>query len=242
MDEGRSIYSVLAEVQHRVSCPKGKENRFGGYKYRSLEDINAALKPVCEELKCGYFFRDKILPLVAQVFPPGEKDEVKGMDLVRWYLVAEVTFWAEGCKDVITTTAYAREAVTKKGMDDAQVTGMASSYARKYAVCGLFAIDSGEDPDQMDNREPSKRRTVKNDRPANDRPASADDVNALSEAMSKFAELRGKSTSEVLSALCSTKTLKAAGVMDGQKEWTEGQCKVAVQVIDSWIKKAEVQE
>lgn len=61
-NEERSVYDVLAEVQHRVTCPKGRVNKFGGYSYRSLEDINAALKPLCKELRCGYVFEDEIVP------------------------------------------------------------------------------------------------------------------------------------------------------------------------------------
>ena len=130
-DEKRSVYYVLAEVQHELSVPKGRTNKFGGYSYRSLEDINAAAKPVCEKHRCGYVFRDEIVPLSAG-------------DDVRWYLRATVEFFAEGCSATVTSTAMAREEDMKKGMDEAQITGLASSYARKYAACALFAIDSGE--------------------------------------------------------------------------------------------------
>ena len=131
-DEKRSVYYVLAEVQHELSVPKGRTNKFGGYSYRSLEDINAAAKPVCEKHRCGYVFRDEIVPLSAG-------------DDVRWYLRATVEFFAEGCSATVTSTAMAREEDMKKGMDEAQITGLASSYARKYAACALFAIDSGEE-------------------------------------------------------------------------------------------------
>ena len=85
-EESRNVYSVLAEVQHRVSCPKGKYNSFGKYAYRSLEDINSALKPICEELRCGYMFEDEIVPKRAGFAGDQTtmKDEDKDKDSFRW--------------------------------------------------------------------------------------------------------------------------------------------------------------
>ena len=140
----KTIGAVLTQVQDRLKVPKWQENKFGGYKYRNLEDINLALKAPLKEAGAWYYLTDSI--------------EVVGD---RYYVVATVTFGADGVEETISSKAYAREAQDKKGMDVAQVTGASSSYARKYALCGLFAIDSGEDPDKIDTRETGKRTTKK---------------------------------------------------------------------------------
>lgn len=136
---------ALSSVRAALKVKKSQRNSFGGYNYRSLEDITSAVNPICAENECGYFLSDSI----EQV---GE----------RVYVKATATFYAhEGCEP-FSVTACAREELSKKGMDAAQVTGAASSYARKYALCGLFGIDSGEDPDQTDNRAQKKRPQSKN--------------------------------------------------------------------------------
>lgn len=129
-----NVREVLANVQREISVPKSHVNKFGGYSYRSLEDINAAAKPVCEKHRCGYSFNDELVAV-------GD----------RYYVRATAMFWAEGCEGMVTAAAWAREESEKKGMDAAQITGLASSYARKYAACALFAIDSGEEVDALDN-------------------------------------------------------------------------------------------
>lgn len=241
-----SVYEALAEVQHRVNCPKGQYNKFGGFAYRSLEDINAALKPVCEELGCSYWFSDEIVPMGLPAGVPGE-------DGGRWYLKATATFAAKGCDGTVSVTAYAREQLTKKGMDSAQITGLASSYARKYAACGLFAIDSGEDPDAMDNgkgsgkphsapKTPAKVKaapaTPETARPTAEA-ATEDQLVAVADRLGEFAELRGKSAREVMDALNATKTMKAAGVTPATRQYDSIQAARAVEVLDGWISKAK---
>ena len=127
----RSISQALAEVQRGVSIPKGRHNDFGGYDYRSLEDINSALKGPCEAAGVAYVLSDEVVMV-------GERHYVKA--------TATLVF-TDGSEGSVSACGYAREAEHRKGSDDAQVTGMASSYARKYALCGLFAIDGGGDPD-----------------------------------------------------------------------------------------------
>ncbi len=119
----------LAKIQSELKVPKGNFNKFGNYKYRNAEDILSAVKPLLA--KYGYHLNIK--------------DEIK-MIGIRYYVVALVTIF-EGDKVIATSTAYAREAENKKGMDDAQITGSASSYSRKYALNAIFAIDDGVDPD-----------------------------------------------------------------------------------------------
>ena len=122
------VRQALAQVQRVVSVPKGRHNDFGGFDYRSLEDIVAALKEPCEAAGISYTLDDEVVNV-------GD----------RYYVKATCTVFMGA--ESVSTSAYAREAEHKKGSDDAQVTGMASSYARKYALCGMFAIDGGGDPD-----------------------------------------------------------------------------------------------
>ena len=216
----RSVYSVLAEVQHRVTCKKGRVNKFGGYSYRSLEDINAALKPLCQELRCGYFFTDQIIPMST---PEGS----------RWYLKATATFWAEGSGQTICTTAFAREQDAKKGMDDAQVTGLASSYARKYAACALFAIDSGEEVDAMDNGQKQRKpRQVTAS-------SKQDQSEELLTLVGQFADMKGKTADEVMRALNKSNTMKGLGVASDAVEYDVEQTSAAIELLKSWIAKSK---
>ena len=129
----RRILSAIAQVQRSVTVPKARYNEFGRFSYRSFEDIVAALKKPCEDAGIGFSMHDEIVNV-------GE----------RYYVKAPVTvFFADGAGETFAASAYAREAERKNGSDDAQVTGMASSYARKYALCGVFAIDGESDPDQL---------------------------------------------------------------------------------------------
>jgi len=120
----------LSEFQLKLKAPKGQFNAFGKYKYRSAEDIVEAVKPlVCKE---GFH-----LLLTDEIVQIGE----------RYYVRATVIL-TDG-KETYTASAYAREEDVKKGMDSSQITGAASSYARKYALNGLFAIDDTKDADSM---------------------------------------------------------------------------------------------
>lgn len=118
----------LQEIQHKLKAPKGQYNSFGKYKYRSCEDILEAVKPILNEMGCTLTLSDEIVLI-------GE----------RYYVRA--TAWLKGEDVNEVTSAYAREDNEKKGMDGAQVTGTASSYARKYALNGLFCIDDTKDAD-----------------------------------------------------------------------------------------------
>ena len=216
----RSVYSVLAEVQHRVSCKKGRVNKFGGYSYRSLEDINAALKPLCQELRCGYFFTDEIVPMSVD----GES---------RWYLKATATFWAEGSGQTVCTSAFAREQDSKKGMDDAQVTGLASSYARKYAACALFAIDSGEEVDAMDNGQKQRKQMQVT------YASKQDQSEELLTLVGQFADMKEKTADEVMRALSNSNTMKALGVAADAVEYDVEQTSAAIELLKSWISKSK---
>lgn len=118
----------LVEIQAQLRAPKAHRNSFGGYNYRSAEDILEAVKPLLNKTGCALTISDSII-------------EVGG----RIYIQATATL--QKGNDRVATTAYAREEEAKKGMDSAQITGSASSYARKYALNGLFAIDDTKDAD-----------------------------------------------------------------------------------------------
>jgi len=119
----------MTKIQAELKAPKGQYNSFGKYKYRSCEDIVEAVKPILA--KYGYHLN--------------MYDEVVAV-LDRVYIKANCIVY-EGEKIIAHSTALAREEETKKGMDSSQITGTASSYARKYALNGLFAIDDTKDAD-----------------------------------------------------------------------------------------------
>jgi hypothetical protein len=129
------VYEKLLQIQSKLKVPKGQYNEFGKYKYRSCEDILEALKPLLAEVKAAVILNDEIVQV-------GE----------RIYIKATASFIDIEDKQTITTTAYAREEETKKGMDGSQITGASSSYARKYALNGLFAIDDNKDSDATNNQ------------------------------------------------------------------------------------------
>lgn len=123
-----SVGECLNHIQTNLNAPKNLFNKFGNYRYRSAESILEAVKPLLKETGCFLLINDSI----EQV---GE----------RIYVKASATLQFEN--NSITATAYARESEEKKGMDASQVTGATSSYARKYALNGLFAIDDAKETD-----------------------------------------------------------------------------------------------
>lgn len=126
-----NIYEKLAAVQQELKAPKDKKNTFAGYNYRSAESILEAVKPVLAKHKCTIWLCDEIV-------------EIGG----RVYVKATALFVDTEKGDIsLNVTAYAREAAEKKGLDASQVTGTASSYARKYALNGLLLIDDTKDAD-----------------------------------------------------------------------------------------------
>jgi hypothetical protein len=131
----------LSAIQRELVAPKGQTNAFGGYKYRSCEDIMLAVKPLLAKAHATLNVTDSVVML-------GDRFYVKA--------TATITFADDY---IATATGFAREALSKKGMDEAQITGAASSYARKYALNGLLAIDDTKDADAKENspkKEPKK--------------------------------------------------------------------------------------
>lgn len=124
-----SIYETLSNIQVELKAPKNLYNSFGKYKYRNAESILEAAKPLCAKHGCTLTVSDEVV-LIGN----------------RYYIKATATVQDKD-GNAASTTALAREDETKKGMDGAQITGTASSYARKYALNGLFCIDDTKDPD-----------------------------------------------------------------------------------------------
>ena len=141
-----NIYEKLLKVQVELKAPKGQYNSFGKYKYRSCEDILEALKPVLDKLKLTLFISDEIVE-VGGSYKVSKKDETIESE-GRKYVKATITLVnIEKPDEQIKTSALAREEETKKGMDGSQITGASSSYARKYALNGMFMIDDTKDSD-----------------------------------------------------------------------------------------------
>lgn len=129
--EELNFYQRLTKLQNELKAPKNQFNKFGNYKYRSCEDIVEAVKPLLEKYNLSLTITDEIVLI-------GDRYYVKATAR----LIGTTSSGGE-----ISTTAYARESKDRKGMDDSQITGATSSYARKYALNGLFAIDDTKDAD-----------------------------------------------------------------------------------------------
>ena len=140
-----NIQEKLKMIQCELKAPKSQHNNFGNYKYRSLEDINESVKPILDKVGATIVLSDDIVFM-------GE----------RYYVKATATLYDTESNESISVTALARETDVKKGMDSSQVTGATSSYARKYALNGLFAIDDTKDADSEEYKtEDDKRGNAK---------------------------------------------------------------------------------
>ena len=128
----KTVHDALAEIQAKIAVPKGRNNDFGGYRYRKAEDIISAARAAA--------------PAGTIILTSDKIEEIAGQVFV--IATASITFAGQ----TISSNAGAMHPLQKKGMDASQITGSASSYARKYALQGLFALDDGEhDPDSKDN-------------------------------------------------------------------------------------------
>lgn len=142
-----NLYEKLSVIQNTLKAPKGQRNSFGNYNYRSAEDILEAVKPILAENKVTLILTDE-MELVGE----------------RYYIRATARLIDLESETSIEATAYARESFTKKGMDESQITGTASSYARKYAMNGLFNIDDTKDADtdEYKNQTTDKKESKRN--------------------------------------------------------------------------------
>jgi hypothetical protein len=135
-------HQKMSEIQARVKAPKSRRNNFGNYNYRSAEDILEAAKPILREFDASITLND-------EPWMVGDWHYIKA--------TVTVTF-SDGSE--VQSQAYAREPASKKGMDEAQVSGATSSYARKYALNGLFALDDGQDNDLLEPAKPITEQQV----------------------------------------------------------------------------------
>ena len=170
-----TLKEKLSAIQNELKAPKGQYNSYGGFKYRSCEDILEAVKPILKKHDATIMLSDSIEQI-------GD----------RIYIKATATFYSGAMP--IVATAYAREPETKKGMDESQITGTASSYARKYALNGLLLIDDTKD---SDTDEYHTQTTAK----SRQKPQIADNSDNLSktEPVAKkryFCDVCGKEVSE----------------------------------------------
>ena len=146
----------LIVIQSELKAPKSQFNKFGGYKYRKAEDILEAVKPLLNKQKCTLTITDDIVMVGNRI-----------------YVKATATIKNEK-GEYETTTGWAREEETKKGMDGSQITGASSSYARKYALNGLFAIDDNADSDIVnDGQHQEAKQQTQTQQPAAQQPASS---------------------------------------------------------------------
>ncbi len=139
----KNILKKLLLIQQELKVPKNQFNSFGKYNYRSCEDILESARPIANKNNCVIVINDDI-------------KEING----RYYVEATITLFDVESGEEISTKALAREAEPKSGMSESQLTGACSSYARKYALSAMFALDDEKDDDTRDNRQQSKQITL----------------------------------------------------------------------------------
>lgn len=216
MAEGKPIFAALMAVQAELKAPKGQHNSFGKYDYRSAEDIIEAVKPLLKEN--GLF-----LNMSDEVVLVGD----------RYYIKATVKVVDVVTGESVQTSALAREAAQKKGMDESQVTGTASSYARKYALNGLFAIDDNRDADTDEYAAQTRQsaagaRSTRNAYPS--KGSVNDDLRSKAmHALSKEMQRVGASGEEV-SALCGVKFGKT-----NSRDLSTGELSKLAANLEAWI-------
>jgi hypothetical protein len=157
-----NVYEKLLTVQTKLNAPKNRQNKFGGYSYRSCEDILEAVKPLLAEVKAIILIKDAIVQI-------GE----------RYYVYAQAFFYdlesKDGTCNMVSADAYAREPDEKKGADPAMVTGASSSYARKYALNALLLIDDAKDPDTNEYQVEAEAKSAKHPKPKKAEPDVLDE-------------------------------------------------------------------
>lgn len=194
----------LLKAQLELKAPKNQYNSFSKFKYRSAEDILESVKPINKKYGLLLVLYDEPLMI-------GDWHYIKA--------TAEITDGEESYR----ITAYARESQVKKGMDDSQITGTASSYARKYALNGLYLIDDTKDADTDEYQK--NVRTSKQD---NYKPITQKQVGDIKLKAKQFAEMRGQDEPAVY---------KALNISDVTKT-SQDMAEKTIKTLDSWIKKA----
>lgn len=216
MAEGKPIFAALMAVQAELKAPKNQYNIFGKYDYRSAEDIIEAVKPLLKDNGLFLNMSDEIVLIGDRYYV---KATVKVVDVVTG--------------ESVQTSALAREAAQKKGMDESQVTGTASSYARKYALNGLFAIDDNRDADtdeyaRQTSQSAAGARSQRNAYPS--KGSTNDELRSKAmHALSKEMQRVGASGEEV-SALCGVKFGKT-----NSRDLSTGELSKLAANLEAWI-------
>ena len=209
-----TVYKKLIKVQQELKAPKNQRNTFGNYNYRSAEDILEALKPVLAAHDATVFISDKVV--------------VKENN---WpYIESTATFVDIETGESISTTAFAREAENKKGMDASQITGSASSYARKYALNGLFLIDDAVDPDSD-----SHQKLTGGGSQGSNRKFSKDDVTALRLDLVKLATATGKDVNELEKRVATAIGLDSFEAINNQHNLTKANALVKQAMVQAGL-------
>lgn len=216
MAEGKPIFAALMAVQAELKAPKNQHNSFGKYDYRSAEDIIEAVKPLLKENGLFLNMSDDIVLIGDRYYV---KATVKVVDVVTG--------------ESVQTSALAREAAQKKGMDESQVTGTASSYARKYALNGLFAIDDNRDADTNEYARQTSQNAAgaRSQRNAYPSKGSANDElrSKAMHSLTKEMQRIGASGEEV-SALCGVKFGKT-----NSRDLSTGELSQLAANLEAWI-------
>ena len=171
----QELLKSLIDIQQRLNVPKNNYNKFGNFKYRSLEDIQAALKPLLAEHNCGIRFDDEVVEHCGRTF-----------------LKTTLTLFNDKGES-ISTTSEAEHAIEKSGMDSAQISGAASSYARKYAMNALFLIDDSPeiDSDQYSQGKTTRRASTSTSKSAPRQTPPVDKNTAIKNAINASKDIDG---------------------------------------------------
>lgn len=206
-----SVYEKLMKVQSELKAPKNQYNSFGKYHYRSCEDILEGAKPVLAKYGAAITIRDSI--------------EIHGD---RTYIKATATFYDVETGETIENTALAREELEKKGMDASQITGAASSYARKYCLNGLLLIDDTRDADADESKNEADARAK--------RQQARKNPDAVEPKNEKITEKEV----QVLVSMCARAGKDVATIFPkGVENLTASQYVQATQTLQGWISKKE---
>ena len=214
-----AVHEKLKEIQTMLKAPKNLYNSYGGFSYRSAEGIYEAVKPLLNQLYMTLIINDSVQNV-------GTKNYIKA------------TAYLTDCEtgEQLFSCALAREAETKKGMDDSQITGTASSYARKYALNGLFLLDDTKDEDSDECRKykenKSKAESAEPTQPAAFKPATAQQIHKINEYIMAYAGMcEGASEGDIWN------TLKKKYGFTKQSEISKELADQITKQVETWYKK-----
>lgn len=187
-----NIFEKLLAIQQELKAPKGQYNSFGKYSYRSCEDILEAVKPICAKYNIVLTVSDDLVYMGDRYYIKATARLIDTEFPVGYDVSTKISTVSKAVIDKynsIENTAYAREEETKKGMDGSQITGTASSYARKYALNGLFCIDDTKDADTDEYKKQEQKPETK---------ITQTEIDKITELALKYAEIKNGNADELL--------------------------------------------